>query len=142
MVVEWFKELELDHFFLKKIIFNSNLGLGVMSDRLLSKLKLKTFLRGHFLLVVHNYLLCHHYCFRDYFLVLLFGGIIFIDVAHICGWWLWCYSHCCGSPLLSYTCCLPPFHLLIVLVVVIIVLLLLWLVVAHHQILDLIILWS
>lgn len=106
------------------------------------RLKLKTFLRGHFLLDVHNYLLCHHYCFHDSFLVLLLGGILFIDVAHIYGWCLWCYSHCCGSPLLWYTCRLPPFHLLMVLVVVIMVLLLLWLVVAHHKILDLIILWS
>jgi len=30
------------------------------------------------------------------------GGNLFVDVAHICGWWLWCYSHCCSSPLLWY----------------------------------------
>jgi hypothetical protein len=36
--------------------------------------------------------------------VLVFGdsGIIFVDVVHICGWWLWCYFHCCSSPLLWY----------------------------------------
>ncbi len=113
------------------------------SDRLVSKVEVQNFFPWSFsscyslLFVISSLLFLWLFS-----CVNAWGGIIFIDVAHICDWWLWCYSHCCSSPLFCYTCCLPPFHFLMVSVVVIMVLLLLWLVVAHHQILDLIILWS
>ncbi len=162
MVVEWFKELELDHFFLKKIIFNSNLGLGVMSDRLLSKVEVQNFslwsfssrcsqlfvmsslLFSWFFSCVTNWWYSFHSCSPHLWLVVmvLFSLLWFtIALVHMSpssfssSYGVGCGHH--GLIVVVVSSCPPSnswsYYLVVLIVMVVVIFSLLQIVIAHHH---------